>query len=253
MNGNRLISSSSGYDGLIKVWSLSDVDLTLIKEINKHYLLMEKVIPLSKERFASCSGDDRVKIWKDDNTYECISTLEHDGGVNSILQLKGKEVLVTAYDGDNLLLLLGVTASSLRGVSFWNINDYTKQHTVTGYGVRWSTHMIELSNGNIALSSDDEPYPIVIIDSSSYQIVTMIQLKEYITCPSSLCVFDEHSFIYACDGTFLQISSEDGRVLFHSKGGRFNGRFGGILSLEGGKYFAIENDKRISIIKPCYA
>ena len=112
--------------------------------------------------------------------------------------------------------------------------------------------MIELSNGNIALSSYYEPYPIVIIDSSSYQIVTVIQLKEYIISKSSLCVFDEHSFIYVCEGTFLQISNEDGRVLFHSKGGRFNGRFGDILPLEGGKYFAIENGKRISIIKPCY-
>ena len=81
----------------------------------------------------------------------------------------------------------------------------------------------------------------------------MIQLKEYITDCSSLCVFDEHSFIYACDGTFLQISNEDGSVLFHSKGGRFHGRFGDILPLEGGKYFAIENGKRIFIIKPCFS
>ena len=56
----------------------------------------------------------------------------------------------------------------------------------------------------------------------------MIQLKEYIISKSSLCVFDEHSFIYAhivtiyaYESTFLQISSEDGRILFHSKGGRF--------------------------------
>ena len=80
----------------------------------------------------------------------------------------------------------------------------------------------------------------------------MIQLKEYITDCSSLCVFDEHSFIYACDGTFLQISNEDGSVLFHSKGGNFGGWYG-ILPLKGGKYFAINNDKRISIIKPCFA
>ena len=112
--------------------------------------------------------------------------------------------------------------------------------------------MIELSDGNIALSSDVEPYPIVIIDSSSYQIVTAIQLKEYITHHSSLCVFDEHSFIYAYRDTFLQISSEDGRVLFHSEGRNFNGFFG-ILPLEGGKYFAINSGKRISIIKPCFA
>jgi hypothetical protein len=81
----------------------------------------------------------------------------------------------------------------------------------------------------------------------------MIQLKEYITDCSSLCVFDEHSFIYACDGTFLQISNEDGSVLFHSKGGRFHGHWGGIFPLEERKYFVIENGSRISIIKPCYA
>ena len=112
--------------------------------------------------------------------------------------------------------------------------------------------MIELSDDNIALSSGVEPHPIVIIDSSSYQIVTMIQLKEYITHYSSLCVFDEHSFIYAYDGKFLQISNEDGSILFHSEGGRFIGVFG-ILPLEGGKYFAIQNGSSISIIKPCYA
>ena len=65
--------------------------------------------------------------------------------------------------------------------------------------------MIELSEGNIALSSRYEPYPIVIIDSSSYQIKKEIQLEGYITYVSSLCVFDERSFIDAYRGAFLQI------------------------------------------------
>ena len=38
------------------------------------------------------------------------------------------------------------------------------------------------------LTWDDDPYPIVIIDSSTYQIITVIQLKEYITNYSSLCM-----------------------------------------------------------------
>ena len=233
LNGNRLLSSG---ERLIKVWSLTDVIVTLIKEIKGYNWPVLKVIPHSKERFASCSLDANVRIWKD-KIYQCLSTLQHNVNVKSILQLRGKEVLISSCSGT--------------GVSFCIINDYELQHIIQGYGA-WSTSMIELSNGNIALSSDKETYPIVIIDSSSYQIVTMIQLKEYITYPSSLCVFDEHSFIYACDGIFLQISNEDGRVLFHSKGGRFNG-YNGIIPLEGGKYFAIERCKRISIIKPCYA
>ena len=54
------------------------------------------------------------------------------------------------------------------GVNFWNINDHTHQHTIEEYGVANSTHMIELSNGNIALYDHYVPYPIVIIYSSSY-------------------------------------------------------------------------------------
>ena len=76
-------------------------------------------------------------------------------------------------------------------------------------------------------------------------------MKEYFSSYSSLCVFDEHSFIYAREGKLFQISNEDGSILFLSAG-RFGGYFG-ILPLEGGKYFAIQNEKRISIIKPCYA
>ena len=239
LNNNRLLSGSDDYS--IKVWSISDVDLTLIKEIKEHTNFVCKVIPLSKERFASCSNDGTVKVWKDDNTYECLSTLRPDDWVSSILQLRGKEVLVSC----------GYKSST--GVSFWNLNNYTKLHTIKGYGVALSTHMIELSDGNIALSANDEPYPIVIIDSSSYQVVTVIQLKEYITWCSSLCVFDEHSFIYVYKGTFLQISNEDGEILFKSKGGNFKGCFGGILPLKGGKYCAIESYGSISIINPCYA
>ena len=89
LNGNRLLSG--GEDRSIKVWSLSDVKLTLTKEIKAHTLVVHKIIPLSKERFASCSSDGKVRIWKDDNTYECISTSQHDDSAISILQLKERK------------------------------------------------------------------------------------------------------------------------------------------------------------------
>jgi WD40 repeat protein len=157
---------SGSDDCSIKVWSISDVALTLIKEIKEHTSPVRKVIPLSKERFASCSNDGTVKVWKDDNTYECLSTLRHDDSISSILQLRGKEVLVSC----------GYYSSS-KGVSFWNLNDYTELHTIEGYIVDYPTHMIELSDGNIALSAKDKPYPIVIIDSSSYQVKKMIAVQ----------------------------------------------------------------------------
>ena len=239
LNGNRLLSSS--WDKSIKVWSVSKRDLTLIKEINKHNHIVRKVIPLSEGRFASCSDDKTIRIWKDDDTYECITILTYDEQVISILQLRGKEVLVSAYG-----------YKSSHGISFWNLNDFTHKHTLKGYSVSWSSHMIALTNGNIVLSSNEEPYPIVIIDSSTYKIVNVIQLNERIFYYSSLCVCDEHSFIYACDGTFLQISSDDYSILFKSKEGKFRGYWGGIIPLEGGQYFAIENVKKITIVKTCH-
>ena len=234
LSNKRLLSGS--YDHSIKVWTISEVELTQIKEIQEHTNTVYKVIPLSQERFASCSSDSAVKIWKDDNTYECLSTLEHNGWISSIIQLKGKDVLVSC----------GLFSST--GVSFWDLNNYTQQQTIKGYGVYYPSHMIELSDGNIALSTVDEPYPIVIIDSSSYQVTKEIQLEQHITSYSSLCVFNQNSFIYAYKGTFLQISSEDYSIVFQSTGGKFNG-YGGIIPIEGGKYFIIENESRISVVK----
>ena len=154
--GNRLVSGSVDFS--IKVWNIFNKDITLIKGIKENTNTVYKVIPLSKERFASCSYDYTVRIWKDDSTYECISTLKHNGEVKSILQLRGKKVLVSCG------------SSIFTGVSFWNLNDYTQQHTIEGYSILLPTHMKELYNGDIALSSKDKSFPIIIIDGSSYQV-----------------------------------------------------------------------------------
>ena len=104
---------------MVSIWCGANT----IKGIEGHNGSVFKVIPLSQERFASCSDDKTVKIWEDEDTYECISTLRHDARVRTILQLRGKEVLVSAYSG-------GYDSSSPHGVSFWNINDYTHQHRI---------------------------------------------------------------------------------------------------------------------------
>ena len=235
LNGNRLLSGSS--DCLIKLWSISDEDLTLIKEIKGHTDWVNKVIPLTKERFASCSVDKTVKIWKDDKTYKCIFTLQADDEIMSILQLRGKEVLVSSCGTD----------SSPR-VSFWDITKYINKHTIKGYGVKEPTHMIELLNGNIALSSkgDEYSYPIVIINTSSYQIIKRIDCN--LDDMSSMCMFDEHSFIYIHYFKLLQISSKDYSILFESTNGHFGGHHSGVIPLEGGKYFAFGEGGRIMII-----
>ena len=82
--------------------------------------------------------------------------------------------------------------------------------------------------------------------------MTVIQLKEHINKCSSLCVFNEQSFIYVYYGMFFQISSEDSSILFQSKEAKGDGWYG-VLPLEEGKCFVVNNYKKISFIKPCYA
>lgn len=240
--GKRLVSGGC-EDYLIKIWKLSDEDLTLIKEIEAHTSHLEMVIPLSKDRFGSCGNDNSVKIWKDDDTYKCISILEHNSRVNSLVQLKGKEVLASSYDDSD---------DYPSGITFWDLNNYNKIHTIDGHYAYFPTSMIALPDGNIAVSSGNKPHPIVIIDSSTYEVKKEIHLKEYNSW-SSLCVFNEHSFIYADNGTFIQISNEDYSILFRSDGDRddFNGGRG-IVPVEGGKYCAISAGERLCIVNLCY-
>ena len=133
---------------------------------------------------------------------------------------------------------------------FWNFNRYTQQHNIKGYCIWKSTHLIELSDGHIALSNKEHPYPIVIIDSSSFQVKKEIKLEGNITHCSSLCEYNERSFIFAYKGTFLQITRDNYSIVFQSKDGNFNG-YQGIIRTKG-KYFAIENGKYITIVKPGY-
>ena len=111
--------------------------------------------------------------------------------------------------------------------------------------------MIELSNGNIALSYSNlfSLITIVIFDSSSYGTTT-IELTDYHFDVSSLCISDENSFICVREGKFLQISNEEGSLLCQSEGGKFN-RYNCIIPIEGGNYFVVDNGKKITIIHPC--
>ena len=240
LKGNRLVSCGT-EDYLIKIWKLSDIDLTLIKEIEAHTECLEMVTPLSNDRFASCGADNVVKIWKDDDTYECISILKHNSRVISVVQLKGKEVLVSSHDE---------LYDYPTGISFWDLNNYNKIHTIDGHFAYFPTSMIALPDGNIAISSGNEPHPIVIIDSSTYEVKKEIHLKGYIYSWSSLSMLNEYSFIFVHNGTFIQISSEDYSILFKSKRGRFNGARG-ITPVEGGKYCAISGRECLCILNLC--
>ena len=113
--------------------------------------------------------------------------------------------------------------------------------------------MIELQNNNIAVSSNSKNSPIFIINCVYYDILKVIEMEEFITSSSSLCVLDEFSFIYVFEGNLLQISTKDFSIIYKKKGGKFSGYWGGMIPFKEGFYLVIENEYDLSFVKPYYS
>ena len=60
INGEQLVSCSC--DKAIKIWKISQKDLSCIKTLTSHTSSVYKVISLTQNRFASCSGDKSIKV-----------------------------------------------------------------------------------------------------------------------------------------------------------------------------------------------
>ena len=98
---NILISCSSHT---IKIWSITQSSYQCDYTINNaHNDYIWKVIPLTNNRIASCSGDKTIKIWNSNHPYNLINTLNgHTDDVRSIIQLKDKDILISESDDNTL-------------------------------------------------------------------------------------------------------------------------------------------------------
>ena len=155
-----------------------------------------------------------MKIWNSESPYGVITTLQQDGYVYDLLKLKQKEILITSQEG---------WGCNYYSIHFWHSNNYNKLHSIKGhYAYYGGTPMIELPNGLVAISSYVRPsYPILIVNPITYSIIKEIKEEGYITYCSSLCVLDQHSFIYVYNGNVVQIAIDDKyRILFKTKGER---------------------------------
>ena len=207
--------------------------MKILKILKNHIDLIFQIIPLTNQRFASCSKDCTVKIWEDKN-YNMLSLLTHKTGVLSILQLKEKNILVSCGNEPQ------------HGIHFWDIDKYLLIHTIEKYSVDGTNHIIELQNGNIALSCNNPSLSVVIINSCTYETLKTIKPSNKILSSGSLCLFDETSFIYFCGDTLIQISNDNYSILYTSYN---ETSCGDIIQIQDGKHFAIMCDNEISIIK----
>jgi WD40 repeat protein len=239
LNNNRLVSCST--DNTIKIWNYSQTELLLLATLQKHSWDIVKVIPLTENRIASCSWDTTVKVWEGIEPYQELVTLKHNEQVCSIIQSKKTKILVTSCSSPS--------------ITFWDLVLYKKKHTINKICAIAPNHMIELPNGNIAVSSSfsqTEEYSVTIIEMNNYTIVKNIQVKDFIINGSSLCVIDKNSFVYLYEGRFVQFSSIDYSILHKSdKEERLNAFSCGLITIDEGKYIVTgNNSKGITLIQP---
>ena len=240
-NPETLVSCSS--DKTIKIWNITLENLTLVTTLTSHNSDITKVITLSNQRFASSSYDHSVIIWKNNpSNYEEIISLKEEGKVYSILQLKHKEILVTSS-----VHFLNPS------IAFWSLNSYKRKFQLKGHYASEPNHMVELPDGNIAVSSDQDGYPIIIIDSNKCIVIEEILWDGIITLTSMPCVLDDFSIVYVKGKTVLQISSKTYDLITKIEGKEELDGYYGIISIEKGDFLIVPNgSKGISVIKPIY-
>lgn len=233
LQGNKFVSANR-YD-YIKIWKIELNDITLIKQIKTHNHEINKIITLTKNRFASCSSDDHINLFRNDDNYSLITTINHREAVKSIIQLKQKEELI---------------ACGISYLTFWHLNTYKQINIINNCGIEHPSALIEISNNKIALSSNHKVnnFAIIIINCNSYQIITKIVLENYITESSFLSSLNKYSFIYLNENTFVQISSDDYSILFKSKEENFSGSKG-MIGPFNDRFLVIANNQGLSIIK----
>lgn len=235
LDDGRLVTASGNVN--IKVWKFFQKDLILLKtlQVSTIFAPFWKVIKLTKNRFASCSIGGAIAIWNADN-YKEITVLTSSASVNNIIQLNGKEILVSSC---------GKPA-----IDFWDLTTYKRIKTIKNVHAVENSHMIELQSGCIAVSAYSSNFPIVIIDPVSYTIIHEIIDKDYIKANSSLMTWTDHSFMFIKGGYFIQFSTSTYEVLYKAKLDSQLEGYGG-MTVVNDKYLIVQNNwKGISILRP---
>ena len=240
LSQTRIASCSD--DCLIKVWALSHSNIKLIKKITYHTSYINHLLILcdynNNEHFVSCSSDNTCVIINS-NSYKAVSVLHDKGKVYAALQLKQRDILVTSVYPPLL--------------SFWNLSTYQHVTAFCGYYASFASHIVELPNGNVALSSDTNGCPIVVVDTERYVVVKEIVFDWGDVSISSLAVLNENSFIYVYQGRVVQVSCLDYSVMVSKEvEGGLSGLFG-VVCVGNGKYGVVMNNSDgVVVVKMVY-
>ena len=141
----------------IDIWFIENSRNIPIHSIVKaHTKCIRKVIVVTNNRIASCAEDSTIKIWNSVHPYNHIKTfLGHTNWVNSIIQLKGSETLVSGSSS---------TDGSLR---FWNMVTFKCLKVITNVHCCYANSLLEVNSNKLIVGGKDV---ITIVNLINYTV-----------------------------------------------------------------------------------
>ena len=151
---------SSSIDKCLCVWNIGNMKAPLEEVIfEDHYNGINKVISLSNNRIASCGGDGIIRIYYSNAPYTLIKSINaHKEGVISIIQLKGKEELISTSIDCTLIK--------------WNLDNYQSEAMLSNVYCQTNNSLREIKNNKIVVGGFKK---IVIVNLDKYTIEKSIE------------------------------------------------------------------------------
>ena len=190
----KLVSCSK--DKTFKIWTIFKTSYECDYIINDaHYDYIDKVISLTNNRMASCSWDKTIRIWNSDS-FELIKILEgHTFIVRSVIQLKGKDILLSGSN-DNTLRI-------------WNLSTYQCIGIVTKVYCYYKNSMIEIEDNKVIVGGVGE---LAIVNIEKCIIEKRIESKQ-MKVVLSLIMLKDNNIICGSDEGFLHLFDKNSHTI----------------------------------------
>lgn len=170
----RLIACSGN---VITMWEITKSSYKEIfrKSMNSDWI--NKVIPISNNRFAFCSLDETIRVWQSKEPYKEIKILQgHTDAVRCIIQLKGKEKLVSgSWD---------------QTIRIWNLMNYICEKSIPNVDCGERNGIIEIEDSKIIVGGGG---CIQIVNYATSQVETVIRDEE--KCLNSFVILDNKTIL----------------------------------------------------------
>ena len=162
----------------IKTWKKTliknEYSFILNKIINKaHYYLINQIKYCLNGNIISCSEDETIKIWEENNNneYQCVTILINGFDIHSILLLEDKNILIS---------------SGYNGTKFWNLNNYEFIIYIKNAICKLNKSLKRIDKNRIIVGGDDDGI-IKIISINERNIIK--EIKNGFMC-LTICVIE---------------------------------------------------------------